>query len=156
MKNKLYDIVSYLELVFHQQEKQLKKINIPMIMLCADIALGDDYDMDKKVFRIGPKYFYQWFTTFFVEEIDEYSQYCSSGSTKLEKTTQRIEVMQNSLISYFELDDVDGTSEEEEDATPLLEQEDNSSNDECESTSIVDDILADMEEHVPPDEETNE
>lgn len=156
MKNKLYDIVSYLELVFHQQEKQLKKINIPMIMLCADIALGDDYDMDKKVFRIGPKYFYQWFTTFFVEEIDEYSQYCSSGSTKLEKTTQRIEVMQNSLISYFELDDVDGSSEEEEDATPLLEQEDNSSNDECESTSIVDDILADMEEHVPPDEETNE
>ena len=40
MKTRLYDIVSYLELVFHSQEKQLKKINIPMVLLCADILPG--------------------------------------------------------------------------------------------------------------------
>ena len=28
--------------------------------------------MEKRVFRIGPKYFYHWFTTFFEEELEEY------------------------------------------------------------------------------------
>lgn len=157
MKTRLLDIVSYLELVFHQQEKQLKKINIPMVLLCGDMALGDNYDMDKKLFRIGPKYFYQWFTSFFEEEIDEYNQYCSTGSTKKEKTCMRIEVMQNSLIKYFELDDNDNSSNEEDELISLLEQEAESINDECESTSFVDGLLADMEtsieEHNPPDEE---
>ena len=160
IKTRLLDIVSYLELVFHQQEKQLKKINIPMILLCGDMALGDNYDMDKKLFRIGPKYFYQWFTSFFEEEIDEYSQYCSTGSTRKDKTCMRMELMQNSLITYFELDDGDTSSNEEDELISLLEQEAESINDECESTSFVDGLLADMEtsieEHNPPDEEGNE
>ena len=153
MKTRLYDIVSYLELVFHSQEKQLKKINIPMVLLCADIALGDDYDMEKRVFRIGPKYFYHWFTTFFEEELEEYSTYCSSGSTKKEKTCMRMEIMQNSLIRYFELDGIENSNGEEDTSdTPLLEQENVSTKDESENPSFVDDLMADIEEHTPPDE----
>lgn len=153
MKTRLYDIVSYLELVFHSQEKQLKKINIPMVLLCADIALGADYNMEKRVFRIGPKYFYHWFTTFFEEELEEYSTYCSSGSTKKEKTCMRMEIMQNSLIRYFELDGIENSNGEEDTSdTPLLEQENVSTKDESENPSFVDDLMADIEEHTPPDE----
>ena len=69
----------------------------------------------------------------------------------------RIEVMQNSLIKYCELDDNDNSSNEEDELISLLEQEAESINDECESTSFVDGLLADMEtsieEHNPPDEE---
>lgn len=159
MKTKLSDIIAYLELVFHKKEKQLKKINIPMIMLCGDIALGDNYNMEKKLFRIGPKYFYHWFTTFFEEELESYSPYCSTGSTKLEKTMKRIEVMQKSLISYFELDDVSSIQEKEDVSKQLevSEPEDVASCDEHENVSLTDSIMADMEQpHIPPDEENNE
>lgn len=157
LKFRLYDIVSYLELVFHEPEKQLKKINIPMVMLCADAALGDEYDMNKKLFRIGPKYFYQWFNTFFEDEFEEYSNYCSSGSTRKDKTCMRIELMQNSLITYFELDGDEHYSNGESNSesngsdetidTPELEQEEAATSDECESISFVDELLADSEDN---------
>ncbi|MBO5302478.1 MAG: DUF262 domain-containing protein, partial [Lachnospiraceae bacterium] len=73
-----YDIVDYLEKVFHKEEKMLKKINIPMVILIADIAMGDDYNGIKNQYRVGPMYFRQWFSYFFSECYEEYSQYCSS------------------------------------------------------------------------------
>ena len=123
-----------------------------MLMLCADIALGNDYNMEKRLFRIGPKYFYHWFTTFFEEELESYSPYCSTGSTKLEKTMKRIEVMQKSLISYFELDE--NTSQEGE--PEVSEPEESTPSEEHENVSLTDSIMDDMEEHVPPDDENNE
>lgn len=104
-KNRLYDIIDYLEKVFPEKDKMLKKINIPIVMLAADTAMGDGYDSVKNLYRVGPMYFRQWFSYFFAECYEEYKQYCSSGSIKKEKTLKRIEIMETSLVGYFELEE---------------------------------------------------
>lgn len=106
-KNRLYDIIDYLEKVFPEKDKMLKKINIPIVMLAADTAMGDSYDPVKNLYRVGPMYFRQWFSYFFAECYEEYKQYCSSGSIKKEKTLKRIEIMEASLVGYFELEEAD-------------------------------------------------
>ncbi len=104
-KERLYDIIDYLEKVFPEKDKLLKKINIPIIMLTAATAMGINYDSTKGIYRVGPMYFRQWFSYFFDECYEEYKQYCSSGSIKKEKTLKRIEIMESSLKTYFELED---------------------------------------------------
>lgn len=104
-KNRLYDIIDYLEKVFPEKDKMLKKINIPIVMLAADTAMGDEYDPVRNIYQVGPMYFRHWFICFFEECYEEYKQYCSSGSIKKEKTLKRIEIMESSLIEYFELED---------------------------------------------------
>lgn len=106
-KNRLYDIIDYLEKVFPEKDKMLKKINIPIVMLAADTAMGDSYDPVKNLYRVGPMYFRQWFSYFSAECYEEYKQYCSSGSIKKEKTLKRIEIMEASLVGYFELEEAD-------------------------------------------------
>ncbi len=119
-KNRLYDIIDYLEKVFPEKDKMLKKINIPIIMLATDTAMGEGYDSLKNLYRVGPMYFRQWFSYFFAECYEEYKQYCSSGSIKKEKTLKRIEIMEASLIKYFELEETDKAEQDtalsEEDA----------------------------------------
>ena len=107
-KERLYDIIDYLEKVFPEKDKMLKKINIPIVMLTADTAMGSGYDPVKGIYRAGPMYFRQWFTCFFEECYEEYKEYCSSGSIKKEKTLKRIEIMEGSLGKYFELEDEAG------------------------------------------------
>lgn len=104
-KERLYDIIDYLEKAFPEKDKMLKKINIPIVMLAADSAMGSDYDSLKNIYRVGPMYFRQWFSYFFNECYEEYKQYCSSGSIKKEKTLKRIEIMESSLMEYFELNE---------------------------------------------------
>lgn len=111
-KNRLYDIIDYLEKVFPEKDKMLKKINIPIVMLAADTAMGDSYDPVKNVYRVGPMYFRQWFSYFFAECYEEYKQYCSSGSIKKEKTLKRIEIMEASLVGYFELEETDNAEQD--------------------------------------------
>lgn len=111
-KNRLYDIIDYLEKVFPEKDKMLKKINIPIVMLAADTAMGDGYDSLKNLYRVGHMYFRQWFSYFFSECYEEYKLYCSSGSIKKEKTLKRIEIMEASLVKYFELEE---TGEAEQD-----------------------------------------
>ena len=118
-KNRLYDIIDYLEKVFPEKDKMLKKINIPIAMLAADTAMGDSYDPVKNLYRVGPMYFRQWFSYFFAECYEEYKQYCSSGSIKKEKTLKRIEIMGTSLVGYFELAEADKAEQE-----PSLSNED--------------------------------
>lgn len=120
-KEHLYDIIDYLEKAFPVQDKMLKKINIPMVMLCADLALGENYNATKNIYKVGPRYFRQWFTVFFTEDFTEYSQYCSSGSTKKDRTIKRIEIMEKSFKEYFELED---NMEEEEVKTDVVEDTD--------------------------------
>ncbi len=119
-KERLYGIIDYLEKVFPEKNKMLKKINIPIVMLAADTAIGNDYDSTKNIYRVGPKYFRQWFSYFFDECYEDYKQYCSSGSIKKEKTLKRIEVMESSLVEYFELKETDTTGQDKQD-TPLSE-----------------------------------
>lgn len=133
-KERVFDIVDYLEKVFPEPNKMLKKINIPMIMLVADIAMGEDYVAVKNIYRVGPMYFRQWFAYFFDECSDKYKQYCSSGSIKKEKTLKRIEIMEKSFKEYFELEETvapeksDAADEErplqEEDTQEAVVQED--------------------------------
>ena len=75
--------IDYLNQAFDSKEKLLKKINIPMAIILADIALTKG---------IKPYDFHNWFLYFFVACKNEYGQYCSSGSIKKEKCyTKRID-----------------------------------------------------------------
>ncbi len=104
-KERLFDIIDYLEKAFPEKENMLKKINIPIVFLAADTAMGDNYDTAKGIYRVGPMYFRHWFSYFFAECYGEYKEYCSSGSIKKEKTLKRIEIMEGSLRQYFELEE---------------------------------------------------
>ena len=98
-KERLFDIIDYLEKVFPEQDKMLKKINIPIVILAADTAMGTEYNPAKNVYRVGPMYFRQWFSYFFDECYDDYKQYCSSGSIKKEKTIKSIQKIQILLMN---------------------------------------------------------
>ncbi len=91
----LKSTVEYLTDAFPQQNKQLKKINIPIVMYLADVAMDTG---------VKPMYFRQWWE-FFTEEdplFEDYKLFCSSGSTKLEKTNGRLAVMVKSFCLYHE------------------------------------------------------
>lgn len=115
-KERLFDIIDYLEKVFPTQDKMLKKINLPMVILTADTAMGKEYDSAKNIYRVGPMYFRQWFSYFFTECYETYRQYCSSGSIKKEKTLKRIEVMEQSLKEYFELEEISALEQQKDNA----------------------------------------
>lgn len=160
-KNRLYDIIDYLEKVFPEKDKLLKKINIPIVMLAADTAMGDGYDSLKNLYRVGPMYFRQWFSYFFAECYEDYKQYCSSGSIKKEKTLKRIEIMETSLSDYFELEETDKAEQAASFSTedspidePALTEEDSSPEETAptdDSTPLTD---ADLTESDPPADET--
>ena len=116
-RERLYNIIDYLEKVFPEKEKMLKKINIPIVMLAADTAMGDKYDPVKSSYCVGPMYFRHWFTSFFEECYEEYKQYCSSGSIKKEKTLKRIEIMETYLTEYFDLEDAEEPEQTEQDTS---------------------------------------
>lgn len=122
-KERLFDIIEYLEKVFPKQEKMLKKINIPIVILAADTAMGKDYNAAQNRYRVGPIYFRQWFLFFFAECYEDYKQYCSSGSIKREKTLKRIELMELSLRDYFELDADSGNEASSNGRAEILEAE---------------------------------
>lgn len=122
-KERLFDIIGYLEKAFPEKEKRLKKINIPIVILIADAAMGDGYDSVKNIYRVGPMYFRQWFAYFFDECYDCYKEYCSSGSIKKEKTLKRIELMELSFTDYFELNNPDGARQENTEADEIPSDE---------------------------------
>ena len=167
-KELLFDIIDYLEKVFPEQEKLLKKINIPIVVLAADTAMGENYDSTKGIYRVGPMYFRQWFSHFFADQYEEYRQYCSSGSIKKEKTLKRIEIMEGSLIEYFELnndDDTDQEADSSSEATPTEgdlsgdSTDDSGIQEECESnpdakTESQDNVEKPPEENPSEDKET--
>ena len=95
--NMLASVVQYLTDAFPEKDKQLKKINIPIIGFIADYAI------DKE---IKPRYFRNWFD-FFTEEdelFEAYKTFCSSGSTRIDKVNGRLIYAMNSFVSYFEID----------------------------------------------------
>lgn len=91
-KDRLKKIIGFLDNVFYMKDKNLKKINIPILFLIADKALAES---------ITGTNFRRWYNSFFDEHKEEYNQYCSSGSTKKEKTLGRIEVMTRCFEEYF-------------------------------------------------------
>ena len=89
---RLKKIVAFLDNLFYMKEKNLRKINIPILFLMADKALA---------LSITGTNFRRWYINFFEKHKDEYNQYCSSGSIKKEKTIGRIEVMEKYFDDYF-------------------------------------------------------
>lgn len=85
-------IVAFLDNLFYLKEKNLRKVNIPILFLMADKALA---------LSITGTSFRRWYYDFFENHKDEYNQYCSSGSIKKEKTIGRIEVMEKYFDDYF-------------------------------------------------------
>lgn len=163
-KERVFDIVDYLEKAFPEPNKMLKKINIPMIMLVADIAMGEDYVAVKNIYRVGPMYFRQWFAYFFDECSDEYKQYCSSGSIKKEKTLKRIEIMEKSFKEYFELEETADTSNVEDDAaskeSDSADEEklvDEQSQEDSQEVVVQEDVLSEnVSEETAPEEAVSE
>ena len=95
--NLLRSAVQYLTEAFPVSDKQLKNINIPILLYMADVA------EDKGV---KPMYFRQWWA-FFTEEdslFEDYRLFCSSGSAKLEKVNGRLAVMTLSFCRYFKFE----------------------------------------------------
>lgn len=95
--NVLKAVVEFLTDAFPEKDKQLKKINVPIVGFIAD------YAMDKE---IKPRYFRNWFE-FFTEEdelFETYKTFCSSGSTRIDKVEGRLVYALNSFVSYFETD----------------------------------------------------
>ena len=93
-KDLLLEIIDYLNEAFDEKEKLLKKINVPMVVLMADIAIKEE---------IEPNEFHDWFLYFFVSN-KEYSQYCSSGSIKKEKVLGRLTTMEAHFTKHFKLE----------------------------------------------------
>ena len=91
-KDRLKRIIGFLNNVFYMKDKNLKKVNIPILFLIADKALAES---------ITGTNFRRWYNSFFEEHKKEYNLYCSSGSIKKEKTLGRIEIMTRYFDEYF-------------------------------------------------------
>lgn len=119
-KCRIKKIVAFLDNLFYMKEKNLRKINVPVLFLMADKALS---------LSITGTNFRRWYYDFFEKHKDEYNQYCSSGSIKKEKTIGRIEVMEKYFDDYFRSYDKEITEQREEvksasdETTELAEQE---------------------------------
>lgn len=126
-KDLLLEIIDYLDEAFDAKEKMLKKINIPMAIMMADIAIKEE---------IEPNEFHDWFLYFFVSN-KEYSQYCSSGSIKKEKVLGRLTTMEAHFTKHFKLDapaEAEESSESEEE-TPETDSTDTADLEETDTTS---------------------
>lgn len=140
-KEMLISIVDYLNLVFDEKEKLLRKINIPMVMLMADTAIKNE---------ISASDFYDWFLYFFVSN-KQYNQYCSTGSVKREKVLGRLNTMESHFNKHFKLADVSDDGDSDDEKTESIE---NSANPETDLYSTKNSILED--EDTSSTEEMNE
>ena len=114
-KDLLLEIIDYLDEAFDDKEKMLKKINIPMVVMMADVAMKKD---------IEPNEFHDWFLYFFVS-CKDYSQYCSSGSIKKEKVNGRLSTMEAHFTKHFKLEDsAEAEDPESEEDTPETDSDD--------------------------------
>ena len=91
-KERIMRIIGFLDNCFYMKERTLKKINIPIIFLMADMAL--ERNITNSQFRT-------WYHCFLQYCKEDYSQYCSSGSIKKEKVLGRINVMSDAFEKYF-------------------------------------------------------
>ena len=146
--NMLRSVIQYLTDAFPEKNKQLKKINIPMLIYLADVA------MDAGI--VKPMYLRQWWE-FFTEEdslFEDYKLFCSTGSTKLEKVNGRLAVMVKSFCLYHEIEipeELKDMVAEVEEKIALIKEER-----EKESSLEADPVLEEKEGGDAPDAENTE
>lgn len=141
-KERITKIVGFLDNAFYMKDKNLKKINIPIIFLMADMALEKS---------ISNFHFRMWYNDFFNKHKEEYNQFCSSGSIKKEKTLGRIAIMSKYFEEYFRKDG-------NEDAEPAeINQAENATEEMVENeirTEVSTEMAAEESETVPELEST--
>ena len=93
----LRSAIEYLTDAFPEKNKQLRKINIPILMYLADVAMDAE---------IKPMLFRQWFEFFTNEDelFEDYKMFCSTGSTKYEKIMGRLGIMTKSFCLHHEIE----------------------------------------------------
>lgn len=132
----LLSAIDFLDKAFDSKEKMLKKINIPMAIMMADLAIEKG---------ITPYDFHNWFLYFFVACKAEYSQFCSSGSIKKEKVLGRLETMTNHFYEHFRLESEDTANEDNandqaDETTDTIESMEEDSSDISPDMAISEDI----------------
>ncbi len=93
-KDRVAKAIDYLEDCFGEKEKFMKKINVPMVIVMADIAQSKD---------VEPAKFAEWFHSF-AERYRSgcpYSNACSSGSIKKDKTLKRVAIMEEDFEKFL-------------------------------------------------------
>ena len=95
--NMLKSAIEYLTDAFPEKNKQLRKINIPILMYLADVAMDAE---------IKPMLFRQWIEFFTNEDelFEDYKMFCSTGSTKYEKIMGRLGIMTKSFCLHHEIE----------------------------------------------------
>lgn len=144
-KDLLLEIIDYLDEAFDEKEKLLKKINVPMVVIMADIAIKEE---------IEPNEFHDWFLYFFVSN-KEYSQYCSSGSIKKEKVLGRLTTMEAHFTKHFKLD-APAEAEEYSESDDEIPETDSTGTSDLEESEISTEETAESEDNETSAEETFE
>ncbi len=92
-QNRIKMAVDYLEDAFGENEKFIKKINVPMVIVLADKALK---------MEVQPGVFGEWLHDFAKRYTSgcPYSNACSSGSIKKDKTLKRIAIMEDDFEKF--------------------------------------------------------
>ena len=144
-KDLLLEIIDYLDDAFDEKEKLLKKINVPMVVIMADIAIKEEIEPDE---------FHDWFLYFFVSN-KEYSQYCSSGSIKKEKVLGRLTTMEAHFTKHFKLD-APAEAEEDSESDDEIPETDSTGTSDLEESEISTEETAESEDNETSAEETFE
>jgi hypothetical protein len=96
LKNKMLSITEYLDQVFPEKCKYIKKVNIPVIFKVADIAKNNNIDAVD---------FFDWVNTFFTERIENtmYQETILESSSKKEQVQKRIRILVNEFNKQFKI-----------------------------------------------------
>lgn len=146
---KVKKIVAFLDNIFYMKDKNLRKINIPVLFLMADKALS---------MSISGTNFRRWYCNFFEKHKDEYGQFCSSGSIKKEKTMGRIEVMERYFDEYFRAE-VDEATEQKgtvETSVKSIRTTEGTDTEDAEDTTVTEDDGQDADKGQTSPDETGE
>lgn len=103
-KKALTDCVDYLEKSIEKKNKFLKKVNVPMVIYTAKLAIENNIDCED---------FGRWLKQFAESDVpgSKYSQYRNS-STKLANTKARIDIMEEDFRWYFSIKSSNNTTTE--------------------------------------------
>ena len=96
-RNLIRSALEFLEKAFPQKDKEIRKVHIPMLVMLSDFSMNVD---------VKPLEFRQWWEYFNNEDklLADYKQFCSSGSTRLDKIKGRIAIILKSYCWYQDID----------------------------------------------------
>lgn len=96
-RNIIKSAIEFLDMAFPKKNKEIRKIHIPMLVFLADLSINTS---------VSAMEFRQWWEYFCSEDdlMSVYKEFCSSGSTRLDKIHGRIAIILKSFCWYQDLD----------------------------------------------------